>query len=343
MQNKIIFGKQNHVRCKPYRRTGISKALLLILVFALPLLLSACSGIKLENKTEQVEGYTKEQAMILLANERNRYQNAYTASVWDVEVGEKHTSFDRLLVQNVKGFMEQMRLICMLAEEEGVTVTSQERDELRQLSETWLSGLSEADLAYIGCTKEDVQRVYTDYFQANKLVRQLTAKNKSEISDSQAKVIHVQQIVTSSLPKAKALLKQVKIDKADFGSTAGRYSESEVTERELKRGSSQSLYERTAFALDEGEISNIISADGLYYIIKCVNGYDEEATRERKDRLQKAINNQTFQAVFAPYREEHNIRFAERFWNHINLKEGTDSSVENFFDLYEQAFPETEE
>lgn len=311
-----------------------------VLVLLTVLLLSACSGIELENKTEQVEGYTEEQAMILIANERNRYQNAYTKAIWDVEVGEQHTKFERLLVQNVKQFMEQMRLICMLAKERGVTVSSQERDALRQLSDTWISGLSEEDKRYIGCSRDDVQRVYTDYFLANKFAAQLTAQNKSEISDSQAKVIRVQQIVTSSLPKAKAVLKLVKIDKADFGSTAARYSETEETERELSRSGEDTLYERTAFALDEGEISNIVASDGLYYIIKCTDGYDEEATKARKNRLQKAIDQKTFQAVFAPYKEERNIRFSERFWNSIDLKEEPDSKTDNFFELYEAAFPE---
>lgn len=311
------------------------------LLLAAALFLVSCSGIALENKTEQVEGYTEAQAMIVVANERNRYQSAYTDAIWSVEVPERGVSFDKLMIQNVKSFLEQVKLLCMLAGERGITVTSQERDELRQLSETYLSGLSEADQDYIGCSREDVQAVYTDYFLANKLVRTLTAGVNNEISDSEAKVIRIQQIVTSSLPKAKALLKRVKIDGAEFGSTAGRYSEAEETERTLSRGKADSLFEQTAFSLEEGQISNIIAQDGLYYIIKCTDDYDQEATQERKSLLETAINNRTFQEVYGPYKEEHNIRFPERFWNRIDLTAGNDSTVENFFELYEEAFSES--
>lgn len=279
--------------------------------------------------------------MIIVANERNRYRDAYTDAIWTVSVPETGMQFDKLLVQNVKSFLEQIKLLCMLAGEQGITVTSQERDELRQLSETYLASLSEADLDYIGCSREDVQTVYTDYYLANKLVKTLTAGVNSEISDSEAKVIRIQQIVTSSLPKAKALLKRVKIDGAEFGSTAGRYSESEETERTLARGRTDSLFERIAFSLDAGQISNIIAEDGLYYIIKCTNDYDQEATLERKSLLETAINNRTFQKVYAPYKEEHNIRFPERFWSRIDLTAGEASDVNNFFELYDEAFSES--
>ena len=76
----------------------------------------------------------------------------------------------------------------------------------------------------------------------------------------------------------------------------------------------------------------------MYYIIKCVDGYSKEATLERKRRLERAMNNQAFQAVFGPYSQEHKIRFSERFWSEIDFKEPTGSTVESFFDLYEKAF-----
>lgn len=304
------------------------------------LLMSACRGMELENKTEQVEGYTKEQAMIVVANERNRYQNVYTSAIWNVQFGEDNTSFEEHMIQNVKVFLEQVTTLNMLAAERGITVTSQERDRIRTLSEQYMNGLSEADRAYIGCDISDVQKVYTDYFLANKLASVLTSTADSEISDSEAKIIHVEQIVTASLPKAKALLKKAKIEGDDFGTLARRYSESDEVERVLRRGVSENVYERTAFGLDEGEISNIVELDGLYYIIKCTNGYDEAATLMRKDKLETAILDRAFMEVYEPYRAEHNIRFAESFWKRIDFSEGEDSAVTNFFELYHEMLAE---
>ena len=311
------------------------RALLIILA---AFSLCACHGLELEEKTEEVEEYTRPQAMILIANERNRYESVYSGDIWQIPVSDDDTGLDKLTVQNVKQYMEQLKLLCMLAEEQGITVTSQERDLLRQLTDEYMAGLSGEDLAYIGCDRTDVQKLYTDYYTANKLIKGITSRVSSEISDSEAKVIRIQQIGTADLKKAKAILKRVKIDGANFNSLASRYTETDTIEETLMRGSRGDLIERTAFELEEGQISNILQIGEMYYIIKCVDGYSKEATLERKSRLERAMNNQAFQAVFGPYSQEHKIRFSERFWSEIDFKEPTGSTVESFFDLYEKAF-----
>lgn len=309
-----------------------------LLILLAAFLLWGCHGLELEEKTEEVEEYTRPQAMILIANERNRYESVYSGDIWKISVSDDNTGLDKLTVQNVKQYLEQMKLLCMLAEERGIAVSSQERDLLRQLTDEYMAGLSDGDLAYIGCDRTDVQKLYTDYYTANKLVNSITSRVSSEISDSEAKVIKIQQIGTADLKKAKAILKRVKIDGANFNSLASRYTETETIEETLMRGSRGDLIERTAFGLEEGQVSNILQIGEMYYIIKCVDGYSKEATLQRKNRLEKAMNNQAFQEEFGPYSQEHRIRFSERFWNEIDFGEPSGSTVNNFFDLYEKAF-----
>ena len=309
-----------------------------LLIILAALSLWGCHGLELEEKTEEVEEYTRPQAMILIANERNRYESVYSGELWKISVSEDNIGLDKLTVQNVKQFMEQLKLLCMLAEERGISVTSQERDLLRQLTDEYMAGLSQEDLDYIGCDRADVQKLYTDYYTANKLVLSITSRVSSEISDSEAKVIRIQQIGTTDLKKAKAILKRVKIDGANFNSMASRYTETETIEETLMRGSRGDLIERAAFGLEEGQISNILQIGEMYYIIKCIDGYSKDATLARKNRLERAMNNQAFQAEYAPYSQEHRIRFSERFWNDIDFQTPTGSTVDNFFDLYEKDF-----
>ncbi|MGI6080190.1 MAG: peptidylprolyl isomerase [Candidatus Avilachnospira sp.] len=329
----------NKIKKEKVKKRGAKLDLLLLILSLISLFAVSCRGIELENKTMEVEGYTEPQAMIIVANERNRYQNVYTDAIWNIEV-DGDVTFDKYLISSVKSFMEQIKLINMMAEERGVTVTSKERDKIRQLSERYMEGLTEADRAYIGADTDDVNKVYTDYFLANKMAELLTSSADSEISDSEAKIIHVQQIVTASEKKAMALLKMIKIDGDDFETMARRYSEDETIDRELMRDREDDIYEKTAFSLDEGEISNIVEMDGKYYIIKCTDGYDEQATLERKDKLRKAILNKAFQETYSSFKAENNIRFGERFWNKIDFSEGKDSHVMNFFDLYDEEFPD---
>lgn len=333
---------RNWLKIGTIRKQQFLRGRLTALFLALSLLfvLTACSGMELENKTEQVDGYSRGQAMIVVANERNRYQNLYGPEIWEARFGDTDSSFEQYMIQNVKSFLEQIRTLTLLSEERGVTVSSQERDEIRRLAKQFYTGLSEADLHYIGCTEEDVQKLYLDYYVANKTASLLVSGADAELSDSEAKIIDVQQIVTGSLKKAKALLKMIKIDGDDFGTLARRYSESNEIEKTLKRIPDGNTYEKVAFSLDEGQISNIVEMDGLYYIIKCTNGYDEEATLERKDSLEAAILDDAFMEVYGPYQKEHTVRFTESFWSRIDFSEGQDSTVTDFFDLFQESFGE---
>lgn len=308
-------------------------AVLTAAVFILP----SCKGLELENKTEQVEEYTKEQAMVIISNERNRYENAYSEDIWKISVDDEGTGFDKLTIQNVKSYLEEIKLLCMLADERGISITSTERDIVRQMTDEYMAGLDEGDLEYIGCTREDVQKMYTDIFQAEKLINSITGTVDSEISDSEAKVISIQQIVTADEKKAKAILKRIKIDGENFNSMASRYTEDEEIDLKLMRSDNdEDLITRTAFSLEENEVSNILFKNGLYYIIKCTDGYAEEDTLLRKARLEEAMNNKAVMDIIGPYRNEHNIQFVERFWNNMDFSEPDGSEADDFFDIYNE-------
>ena len=298
-------------------------------------ILSSCKGLEIENKAEQIEEYTKQEAMIFLANERNRYQNSYTPKIWEIKINDTET-FDRLMIRNVKDFLEEVKLLNMLAEERGVSLSSQEREFVRQMTEAYYGGLAAADISYIGCTKEDVQKMYTQYYTACKMTDIVTDSPEEDISDSEAKVIRIMQIGTEDVKKAKAILKKIKIDGAGFNSMASRYSELDQIEVELKRGEKKDLIENTAFLLEEGQVSNILCKDGMYYIIKCTNGYDEAATKQRKERILTAMQSLKYNEVMEPYRAQHNIVFFDKFWNELTFGNDTASTAENFFDIYNE-------
>lgn len=316
--------------------TGKNKIRLIMLMLLLAaFLLSSCKGLELENKTEQVEEYTQPQAMIVIANERNRYENAYSPEIWQITVGDDGSCFDKLMIQNVKQYLEKIKLLCMLADERGIAINSAEKDQVRQMTDEYMAKLSEGDISYIGCERADVQKLYTDLFTADKLIKSITSGVDSELSDSEAKVIKIEQIAVSDEKKAKAILKRVKIDGANFSSMASRYSESDTIERSLlKDDSSDDLIMSTAFSLSDGQVSNIICSEGMYYIIKCTDGYAEEETKERKDRLEKAMNSRAVADVLEPYQNEHKIQFMDRFWNDLDFENENSSTVESFFDIF---------
>lgn len=296
-------------------------------------LLSGCKGIELENKAEQVEEYSKAQAMIILANERNRYENMYSGGIWKLSAEDGKT-FDLTVIENVKDFMEKIKLLCMMAEERGLSLSSSERELIKEMTDAYMEALSREDLEYIGCSRDDVLKMYTDYFTACRLTEELTAVSDIAISDSEVKVIRIMQIATEDEKKAKAILKKLKIDGSEFNSLASRYSEADQIELTLKKGSEKGLLEKTAFSLDEGQISNILAIGGMYYIIKVTDGYDQTATLQRKEGIKTALDTLAFDAVMLPFEARHTIVFFDKFWNEIDFTQENGSTIDSFFDIY---------
>ena len=107
----------------------------------------------------------------------------------------------------------------LLAKDQEIIITSTEKEEIRKLSEEYYESLTEDDIAYMGVKEDDVRTMYEEYFLfPTKVVSELTKDMNLEISDSEAKVITIDQIVLSDSNTAQDVLDQVKEDRADFRS-----------------------------------------------------------------------------------------------------------------------------
>ena len=218
--------------------------------------LTACSvNIPMVSDSADTEGYTDAQTMLIIATERNRYRQVYTAQIWNVEVSEDKMPFQTYLLEQIRTFLGEVKSMNLLADEQGLTLTSQEREKLKQLADDYYNSLTDADKAYTKATRDDVYTMYEAYHRANKLVNELTKDVSLEISDSEAKVIQVQEIAVSNEAKAQELYAKVANEGADFAATARKESENPDIEVSVGRGERDAVYEEPVFALEAGEIS----------------------------------------------------------------------------------------
>ena len=112
--------------------------------------------------------------------------------------------------------MEELAVVDRMAQEENISLTGQEEDDIKNLSSEFFQSLSNEDLNYLQITENDVLDLYRKYYLADKTVGQLTDTKNLEVSDAEAKVIQVERIETDSKDKAEALLSMVSEEKADF-------------------------------------------------------------------------------------------------------------------------------
>lgn len=305
-------------------------------VLALIALLTGCKAdIPIVSEIAETKAYTLPQSMIILATERNRYQTIYTSQIWGIDLpGDQN--FETYLVDQVKEFLQEMKTMNLLAENKGVTLTSGEKEAVRKASDEYFESLTKEDISYMKVSEEDVKTMYEQYYLSNKVVTELTKDMNLEISDSEAKVIIVDQIVLKDKEQADHVLSLVTVEGADFSALAREYSSEETMERHIGRGEVSKPYEEAAFALLAGEISPVVEDKGKYYIIKCVNDYDETATQERKSGLYRTRKKEAFDQIYNKYKEEHPVTFSNEIWKDVKFSKEDKTTTTNFFEIYKK-------
>ena len=300
--------------------------------------LVSCKGVEITGKTEDVSGYTEAECRIVIGSERNRYQNAIGAEIWNLPVRDQHeATFGPYFISKIKEFLQDIKTLNLLASRTGLIATSTEMDKIRTISTEFYDSLTPEDIAFMGnCTLDDVIHIYTEYFLACKTADYLISDADLEVSDAEVKVIKIQEIECSERAAAERVLELVNVEGANFAYYARQNSEDPEIERTLAKSDKPDAIHSAAFALEEGEISEIIEEDGKYYIIKVIDAYDEEETLTRKKKLEIALKSKAFFDEYGEYKEQHIIRFREPFWDNIDLNEYSGSKADIFFSLFNE-------
>lgn len=237
--------------------------------------------------------YGKAETMVIVTTERLRYEELYTDKIWDTVVDESGTTFEETLLSQIHDFLKELKTMSRMADEEKVTLSGKERELAKQAAAQYMKELKNAGESS-EIDKDVVESLYEDYWKTEKLVETLTGSVNLEVSDSEAKVITVDEIVLSDKDQADEALKKVQMEGTDFMTVAKGVSEDQEIEKKISRGLRPEAYEKAAYVLATGEISDVIEADGKYYILRCVNDYDEAATKVRKEEMVREKRNEVF-------------------------------------------------
>lgn len=242
--------------------------------------------------------YGKAETMVIVTTERLRYEELYTDKIWDTVVDESGTTFEETLLSQIHDFLKELKTMSRMADEEKVTLSGKERELAKQAAAQYMKELKNAGESS-EIDKDVVESLYEDYWKTEKLVETLTGSVNLEVSDSEAKVITVDEIVLSDKDQADEALKKVQMEGTDFMTVAKEVSEDQEIEKKISRGLRPEAYEKAAYALATGEISDVIEADGKYYILRCVNDYDEAATKARKEEMVREKRNEVFYETYS--------------------------------------------
>ena len=312
---------------------------------AIVLAVSVLSGCQMAEVISSEKGgvkeYGKPETMMILSTEKFRYEELYTDKIWEAAVDHRGTAFESVLISQVHDFMQELKLMSNMAEEREISLTSREKELVKEAASRYWNALGADQAEAFELEARDAEELYRDYWMAEKLVEQLTGGMNLEVSDSEAKVIEVAQIEVSDRAAAEEILALVQTENSDFNAIAKEYSENEEIKKKIHYGMLGDAYERAAYGLAADEISGIVEESGKYYILKCINDYDVEATKARKEEMVRQKKNEAFHSSYQAYKADKTLNGDVELWSSLSMGEIPDTEAD-FFAIFEEVCLEQE-
>lgn len=284
------------------------------------------------------------EAMVYLKSAQENYETDYGKEIWDVDIFGNGNSFGQYIKDEVLKQIIQLKVIRDKANQEGITLTDEEKADAAAYANEHYEGLSDADRERYLVTRDLLEKVYSDNILAEKVFETLTIDVDTNVPDINAQQITVQNILIYStelneegnripltlelrnkaFDKVSALLDRARAGE-DFYALAETNSEDEVIEYTFGRGEGperfSDTFEQAAFNLKTGETSSIITTDYGWHIIYCVTDFNQEATIRVKEAVIEERRTKLFAGYYTSWSSEYDVVINSDAWDKISLSE----------------------
>ncbi len=243
--------------------------------------------------------------------------------------------------------LSRVKVMNLMALEYGISLEPEEESAADSMATAWLyasreqSGGDSADF-------ELLSRMYREYLLAEKVYRSVTAGVSAEISDDEARKVHLEVLAVSRIDgegsrlseaedaRAKARVQAARrrvMDGESFGSLVAEMSERPVSSLVIGRGEAEPAIEAAAFSLSSGEVSEVVTTSNEYLLLKCIINYDRLETELNREQIIRKRRDEVFSGQFDSFAEKLDIHRNAEVWGKITQESGAGSV--NFFDFCE--------
>lgn len=275
----------------------------------------------------------KEEAKVYLANYGNIYGNAYGVDLWKQE--SKAEDLEQYIKDITVSQLSKVKCMNGIAKQQKIELTKAEEKKAASAAKEYYESLSKEERKYMGVHESDIEKMYQEYWIAQKVYDKLMGSVNEEVSDDEARVMEAMQIFVKDKSKAKEVRNRLK-NGEDFAAVAGTYNEKGKIELSFGREDMPKEVVKEAFELENEEISGMITADDGYYFIKCVNKYNQELTDKNKKVILEERRNKAFNDVYDEYVEETSAVFNKKMWKKISADPEDDVKTNSFFKIIDR-------
>lgn len=290
------------------------------------------------------ETCTIQEALVFVTSQKNIYEASYSNQIWEIALNDG--TFETYVKESLQNFLAKEKCMVAMAKEHEMALGGEEEQKIKEAAGKYFAALTAEDTARTGITEDTAEKVFREYYISNKLLESLTKDVNVEISDNDARIIHIQQIflegkTDEKKTQAQKLLTELS-EGADFAALADSHSDNTVIDVTCGRGEYPQEVDAAVFTLTDGEISGVIETAEGYYIIKCLEDYDEAATQTHKAEMAADLKEEAFAQLYDTFTSELSAEYNEKAWEELSYQ-GQGVAVEaNFYEIYKEYFPEAE-
>ena len=266
------------------------------------------------------------EAMVYLKSVQDNYESEYGEEIWEVDLYGDGNSFWEIIKGEVIDQISQLKIIKEMAAEHEVELNGEELAEARIYAKEHLQGLSDRDIDRYHISLELLEKVYRDNILAEKTYESVTINVDTDIPDDDVRQITVWDIFlkgsgAEDRAKAEDLLEQAK-ETEDFYSLAEINTEAENIEYIFGKGQGPEEYgqvfEDAAFALKEGQVSDLVATRGGWHIIYSLLDFNEDATIQIKEDIIEERRLKMFADRYKEWSSQHDVIINSQAWESIS-------------------------
>ena len=249
---------------------------------------------------------------------------------WQMKVTDDMTYEEYIREYYIFSECRAVLLLLKVAQEEGITLTGLENENAELAAGAYYDALTDDEREFTAAGKQDVLDLFRAYMIAGKTVEKLIEGKKLEVSDEESRVVDLGVIRLASQKKAEEIYGRIKAGE-NFRTLAVEYSLDDKIEYTASREELLPSVAEIAFSMGNGDISDIISLGGSYFILYMENSYDMLLSLNHKRNLLAERRFEGWEALYEEYLSESDLKRDNRMFEQLSLSQDGDFPYVDMF------------
>ncbi len=319
----ISTRKRKNYRIFFLRRAALRISTVIFAVF----LLTGCSEIKLNVKDKgeflSVDdvSLSKEEAVFALLEQKYLYEGSnQDPTVWSKKAGSE--TVEEYVKEAVMDELTQWTAAVVMADKLGIYMTDEDKNAAGKAAEELYDRVMTCSHSSTYTTNLEAARdLYVKKATYDLVFKNVTKGLEETITEESTKVIKVNYCVIpvkSGYNGAKEIYDQIKSG-GSFETICTEVGLEPVMGKVMSRGEMNTNFESVAFALLDGELSEVVESKDGFYIIQCLEDKMIEESAANYDETLMNAKNEKFNEYYINFAKDHKLGVDKSYWKKIKM------------------------